>query len=92
MQQSSLQRGQASQSLGCNDVRLLAALFAWSVKARGSAIPFHAWSGVGIQLSQVSTAVPDKQIGDKSVAGQSRPFWKEGCKESLEKNPRCAHE
>lgn len=57
---------------------------------------FHSWFGVGIQFTQVDkkpTAVSDEETGDgdKSVAGHSRAFWKEGCKESLEKNPYCAH-
>lgn len=81
MEQSSLEWGQASQSLGCNDVRLLAALFAW--KARASAIPLHAWSWYPI-LSGVHCSFRQAdwwQISCGSVqalpeGGMQRKSWK----------------
>lgn len=57
-----------------------------------NATHLHSCFGVGIWCAQDSSSPTcHKANGATSVAGQPGPFWKEGSKESLEEEPRCAH-
>lgn len=75
--------------LYCNNLRPLAAS---SVKARE--MPPICTPVLGLASDVLRTQAhrrATKANGATSVAGQPGPFWKEGSKESLEEEPRCAH-
>lgn len=57
-------------------------------EGRRNATRFHSCFGIGICSAHRCSI---KANGATSVAGQPGPFWKEGCKEGLEKQPHCAH-